>query len=150
MDYVALKSEIVTDPLVQGYAGKTPAQIVVLLNTPKFTMAKGRFVTARTVLSEVAGGAALLDKLQAIGATVSAVKYAMTFLNQDSGIDIGNFATQAMVDQLVTGAALTAAEGADLKGLATKPASRAEVLGFGTVADADYTRAFFNDNGSAK
>ena len=144
MNLAALHTELTTDPLALGYAKFLPGDPVhaaALLNDPRFTKIKTRFVTARTVLAEVAGGAALLDKLQSIGATQSAVKYAMTFLNQEGGIDIGNAATQGMVDQLVAGAALTAAEGTALKNLALQPASRAEVLGLGTVTANDIVGA---------
>ena len=100
-----------------------------------------RYVTARTVLAEISGGAALLDKMQSIGTTQAAVKYAMTFLNQEAGIDIGNYATQAMIDQLVAGAALTAAEGTSLKNMALLAAP---------VSPRDVAVALFNDDGSPK
>lgn len=144
MNYAALKSEVQTDALAIGYSAYLPASpgyVADLLNAQKYSMVKSRFVTARTVLSEILGGAALLDKLQAISSSVSAVKYALTFLNQDSGIDIGNSATQGMVDQLVAGGALTAAEGTSLKNMAIQPASRAEVLGFGRVNESDLHKA---------
>ena len=114
---------------------------IVRIINPGRVAVQSRFVTARTVLAEVSGGAALLDKMQSIGTTQSAVKYAMTFLNQEGGIDIGNPATQGMVDQLVAGAALTAAEGAALKGMANLPAP---------VTRSQVEAALFNPNGTAK
>ena len=114
---------------------------IVRIINPDRVAVQSRFVTARTVLAEVSGGAALLDKMQSIGTTQSAVKYAMTFLNQEGGIDIGNPATQGMVDQLVAGAALTAAEGAALKGMANLPAP---------VTRSQVEAALFNPNGTAK
>lgn len=105
------------------------------------TSIQSRFVTARTILAEVSGGAALLDKMQNLGSTLPAVRYAMTFLNQESGIDIGHAATQGMVDQLVGGGALTASEGAALKNLAVQPA----IVTRSQVAD-----AMFNPDGTQK
>lgn len=140
MNYVALKSEVLTDPLVIGYAAYLPASpgyVVNLLNAQKYTMVKARLVSARTIFSECAGAQGIWDALNAASASNSAVKMAVTFLNQEGGIDVGNPATQAMIDQLVAATALTAAQGAALKNMALQSASRAEVLGFGRVSEAD-------------
>ena len=46
-------------------------------------------------------GAVFLDKLDALSASIPALKWAMKFLQQDAGIDIGDNATQQMLDSLV-------------------------------------------------
>lgn len=138
---MALRDEIIARAdCVVPIAARDLDMITALVSAGR-TSVQSRFVTARTVLAEVSGGAALLDKMQSIGTTQPAVKYAMTFLNQEGGIDIGNPATQGMVDQLVAGAALTAAEGAALKGMANRPAP---------VTRAQVEAALFNPNGTAK
>lgn len=146
MDYIALRSEIITDPAVVGYAPYLPAatgMVAQLLNDRRYSMIKSRFVTARTVLAECGptAGSAILDKLDAAKASSSALKWAMGFLSQDSGLDIGHPTSQAMVDQLVTAGVLTASEGSAVKNLALQPASRAEVLGLGHVNEVDVIRA---------
>lgn len=144
MDYVALAAEVATDPKAKGYAGflpDSPGHVVRLLNEQTETMTKSRMVTARAILAECAEGATILDKLEAASASSSAVKWAVKFLGQEAGIDVGMTATQGMISQLVAGAILTAAEGDQLKNMATQKASRAEVLGFGHVTEYDLITA---------
>lgn len=105
---------------------------------------RSRFVTARTILSECGAiGPSILDALEAVAASPggSAVKWAVRFLSQDSGLDVGNPVTQYMIGQLAAGGALTAAQATALTGLASlsAPVSRAEV-----------EAALFNPDGSAK
>ena len=102
---------------------------------------QSRFVTARTVLAECVGGQSILDALKAAAAGNSAVNWAMTFLGQEGGLDVGNPATHAMIDQLVAGTALTAAQGAALKALANLPQ---------IVSRSDVEAALFNADGTRK
>jgi hypothetical protein len=127
----ALAAEIKNDPAGLGYAAHLPfdpVRVVDLINMPTYTMLKTRYVTARTILAECADGAALLDALQAAAANVSAVKWMMTFLQQDSGMDAGHPKTQANIDELVAAGMLSSAFGAELKNIALQPASRAEII----------------------
>ncbi|HEV2612534.1 MAG TPA: hypothetical protein VGU61_19890 [Noviherbaspirillum sp.] len=141
----ALKAEVQADPTGKGYAAYLPAspgRVVELLNADTESGVKSRMVTARAILAECGPGASvILDKLEAAAANLSAVKWAVRFLSQDAGIDVGNPATQAMINQLVAGNVLTAAEGKALKDMALQPASRAAVLGFGVVTEADLRTA---------
>ena len=137
----ALKSEIQTDPAALGYAAylpDAPGRVCALLNAISTTMTRSRFITARTILAECGmDGPAILDTLDAVAANVSAVKWAMRFLQQDSGIDIGHPATQAMLNQLRAAGALQVSQVDALKALAVQAASRAQVLGFESVAETD-------------
>lgn len=131
-----LQTELTTDPLARGYAQyipDCPGILVNLLNETIYQKHKTRFVTARTVLAEVTGGAEILDKLETAAQTNSAVKWAMRFITSD-GIDIGYPVTQQLLDSLV-GSTLTQAECDALKNLATQSASRAEVLGLPYVTE---------------
>jgi hypothetical protein len=84
---------------------------------------QSRFVTARTILAECgADGAGILDALEAVATVNSAVKWAVRFLSQDSGLDVGNPVTQYMIDQLAGMGALTAGQAVALKNLALQPA----------------------------
>lgn len=60
-------------------------------------------------------GAALLDQLEAMAATVPAVKWAFVLINRGE-LDFGSPATRAMIDQLIPGPA-----GAALKATAEVP-----------------------------
>lgn len=128
-----LTEELTIDPLGIGYSTMTNGEIEAALNAKTRSRIISRFVTARTILAECADGATILDKLEAAGAQVSAVKWAMRFLQQEGGIDVGHPATLAMVDQLVGAGVLTAAEGAALKNLSVELCSRAEEIGIPPV-----------------
>jgi hypothetical protein len=141
---MSLADEIRNDPLGLGYAThlpSAPGAVVDLINAPTQSMVKTRYVTARTILAECNDGAPILDALQTIGQTVSAVKWMMSFLQQDSGMDAGHPKTQATIDNLVTLGALSASYGNQLKALAVQPASRAEVLGLPVVTIHDLIQA---------
>lgn len=127
-----LADEIKNDPLGHGYAAHLPddpQRVVDLLTAQAGTAVKSRFVTGRTILAECDDGGAVLDALEAAATTNSAVKWAVTFLSKDSGLDVGHPRTQMMIDSLAQGGALTQAQAEQLKALATQPASRADVLG---------------------
>jgi hypothetical protein len=85
------------------------------------TKITSRFVTARAVLAECENGATILDKLEAASAQISAVKWAMKFLQQEGGIDVAHPRTLGMIDQLEAGGVLTQTEADELKGMAVQP-----------------------------
>jgi hypothetical protein len=133
-----LNDELRADPKGLGYAPlmpDAPGQVVELLNALTESMVKPRFITARTILAECEDGAAILDALSAAASAISAVKWALTFLSTDSGIDVGHARTQGMIDNLVEAGAMTQALAEQLKALAIQSASRAEVLGIGVVTE---------------
>lgn len=72
-----------------------------------------------TVLGPV-GGAAVLDALEAVSATNSAVKWAMVMINAGT-LDFGLPSTHGMIDTLVAGGVLSAADGNALKASTTVP-----------------------------
>jgi hypothetical protein len=140
MNYAALKAEIETDPTGKGYAAHLPngvGEIGKLLNAQTEQTTASRMVTARAILAECQNGAQILDKLEAAAASNSAVKWAVKFLGQDAGVDVGHPATRAMIDQLVTATALSTVDGNQLKAMAAHTASRAEIIGVGYVHDSD-------------
>ena len=78
-------------------------------------------------------GAALLDQLETMAATVPAVKWAFVLINRGE-LDFGSTATRAMIDQLVTDPAAAAA----LKAVAEVP---------DPVSEFDVRRACWSDAG---
>lgn len=144
MNAAALKSEVQTDPLNLGYAQflpDNPGKVVELLNANTQQLLRSRMVTARAILAECQGGAQILDKLESAATAVTEVKWAVRFLQQEAGIDVGHPATQSMIGQLVERQILTDAEGAALKAMALRPGSRAEVLALGRVTETDLIEA---------
>lgn len=140
----ALADEIKTDPRSLGYAAHlpdSPGIVADLLNAQTQSVVKERYVTARTIMAECTDGAAILDALNTASGQVSSVKWMMTFLQQDSGMDAGHPKTQAAVDQLVQASLLSSAYGDELKAIANQPASRAELLGLPTVTVYDLIAA---------
>lgn len=143
-----LRAELVQDPEDRGYAAHLPGdpqRVLDLLMAQNYTMVKSRFITARTVLAECDDGAAILDGLTAASANVSAVKWALTFLSQDSGLDVGHPRTQTMIGELSQGGKLTAEQASQLKVLAVQPASRADVLGIPAPTARDIVDAWSNE-----
>jgi hypothetical protein len=131
MNLKALADLIGTMP---GYDAQTPtADIVVWLKETQTVVVPERMVNARTVLSELPGGplvaAGVLDKLETAAANVSAVKWVLSFLKADGGIDIADQATRAAIDALVGGGMLTAEEGSALKALGEKTVTRWSTVG---------------------
>jgi hypothetical protein len=146
MDYNVLKTELTTDPLGLGYGQllvDAPGHVVDLLNAPNRDKRMGsRFVTARTVLGECGLiGGSILDALTKAAETQSTVKWALTFLSQDAGLDVGEPATQYQIAQLEQYQFLSTAQASALRNLALRPCSRAEKLGLGHVTEADIRAA---------
>ena len=133
MNYTLLQNEISNDPTGQGYSTylpDSPGKVVELLNTQSHYMVKSRMITARGITSGIGpvAGAAFLDKLENLTRSVPAVRWAMKFLQQDAGIDIGDVATQQMLDSLIGVGGITSTEVDGVKAVALLPASRFEIL----------------------
>jgi hypothetical protein len=138
----ALRSQIHANPaFAEALASRDSWALAAILSAGRSSI-QPRFVTARTILAECGAlGPSILDALEAASAGNSAVKWAVRFLGQDSGLDVGNPVTQYMIDQLVTATVLTADQGAALKGLA---------IAANPVSAHDIANAVFNDDGSLK
>jgi hypothetical protein len=135
MNYQLLKQEIVDDPLSQGYSAFLPDStgwVANILNERKFQAFKTRMVTARGIMASYGigptQGALFLDKLESLSANIPALKWAMKFLQQETGLDVGEPATQIMLTSLIGVGGITQAEVDGVKAMAIQPASRAEVL----------------------
>ena len=120
---MSLKDEILARPdCADAVAARDLDAIAAIMSAGRVAM-QPRFVTARTVLAECGMlGASILDRLEAAAAANSAVKWAVRFLGQDSGINVGDPATRYMIDELASVDALTAPQASALKNLALLPA----------------------------
>jgi len=131
-ELAVLAAEINTDPLALGYAAHLPGdpqRVVDLLTEQTYSMIKSRYVTARTIMAECEDGAAILDALELLSSEISAVKWMMTFLQQNSGIDAGHPKTQKNLDDLAAIGKLNGAYANELKQIAVQPAARFEMIG---------------------
>lgn len=108
-------------------------RLAAALNAEGVTAPRQRFVTARGVMSGCADGVAILTALETAAAN-KAVKWALTFLGQESGLDIGDPFTQGMILQLVEAGVLSTSQGEQLRALAFAPV----VVTQEQVADAMY------------
>lgn len=133
-----LKEEIAAHP---EWAELSDNEIADLLNAKTQTSIQPRFITARSILAEIADGAAILDKLDATAALVPAVKWAMLYLKGETGIDVGYPSTRDQLDGLAQAGILTAAQAEEVKTMALQPISRAEQLGLGSVSYNDVNAA---------
>lgn len=141
MIYAALREEIEAGPLAVECAGKSDAEIADILNDRRFTGVTSRFVTARTILAEVSGGSAILDKLEAAAPAVPDLKWAMIFLAGEGGIDIGHAGTRANLEALAAVGVITDGEAQALLQMAYTAMSRAELAGIGTITHQDVAQA---------
>lgn len=126
--------------LASAYAARDLDALTNGLNAQPETACQETFVTARAVLTRCASGPQIIAALDANTGTNILVKYAVEFLKQGAGIDIGDPAAQTMLDSLVPGI-LTADYASQLKALSLKP-----VL----VNRAQVEAALYNPDGSEK
>lgn len=154
MDKAALAAEINNDPAGIGYADyvtESPGRIADMMNARTQQMHKPRMVTARGIMASYGlgptAGAAFLDKLQSLSATVPAIRWAMKFLESEAGIDVGESATQLMIASLVSVGGISQQEVDAIKAMALQPAIRAEVVfGNGAVVTEAQVREAINGN----
>jgi len=95
--------------------------LAAALNAEPEMTVQQRFVTARAVMAGCPDGNAILDALDAAAPQNSAVRRAVTFLQQEAGLDIGDSYTQHMIDELARINVLTTDQASQLKALALKP-----------------------------
>ena len=129
MDYVALKSEILTDSLVRGYAGMTDQEVADDMNTVYRTRNRVS-MTGKEVKDQITNA----DWISRSDAQKSVL------LSQFARDDLNPFGIDAdiFVDAM-TGAVETSV--ADLAAYRVEAVSRAEELGFGVVTGPDIDSA---------
>ena len=88
--------------------------------TPPPLVLKQRFITARAILTGCVGGVDILTALQRAESN-TAVGWALKFLGQDAGLDIGDPGIYPLLESLVNAQVLTAPQVAALKSMAMSP-----------------------------
>ena len=99
--------------LTNGWQGKSPGEIVALLNVPQTVLVE-RMIGIGTVMDALgpSNGAALLDQVKAVAETDAVVRYGWMLL-ESASLDVGLDSTRTMRDALLPVEAATV-----LKGLA--------------------------------
>ena len=99
--------------LTNGWQGKSPGEIVALLNVPQTVLVE-RMIGIGTVMDALgpSNGAALLDQIKAVTETDAVVRYGWMLL-ESASLDVGLDSTRTMLDALLPVEAATV-----LKGLA--------------------------------
>lgn len=115
--------------------------LAAALNADAPLVPQQRFITARAVLTLCADGSAILTALEAAAPHNVAVAYAVRFLGQDAGLDIGDPGALALLDRLLLEGVLTEAHVDQLRTIALKPL---------LVTRLDVEAAMFNHDGSEK
>jgi hypothetical protein len=133
-----LAEELRTDPSGLSYAKHlpdAPGLVVDLLNARTTTMAKERWVTGLTILSECPLGASIIRKLKAASLQDAVVEVAWHRLLGATGLNVNDNATLATLNEMASADVLAVDEVNQLKAMAIQPASRAEILGLGRVTE---------------
>ena len=113
-----IKARVLARPDLNALrAARNIPALAAALNAEGLIAPRQRFVTARAIMALCPDGVAILTALEAAIAN-KAVKWAVTFLGQESGLDVGDPYTQWMIDQLVAASVLTSEQGIQLKALA--------------------------------
>lgn len=152
MDYAALTSELTNDPESIGYAGLDDMAIADLLNAPRVSVPQEFYLNARRLYA-VCGQASAKALLTAVKAQDEHL-YAMIMQVGDTsglsgGVDVSLPETQGTLEVFVGAGLITAEHAATLKALGSRLASRAEVLGLGSVHHSDVARALRGEQASA-
>ena len=122
----------VADP---QYAALSSYQLSVLLNDPDgtegSTIVGDLDVNAKQVLSVLGAtaGSVFLDALESVSVANSAVKWTLTFLKSESGINVGDIETRNSLDELAAAGTLNVGSVATIKALADSSISWAQANG---------------------
>lgn len=137
-----IKSRVLgREDLVEAYQTRDITRIAASLNAEGRSFIGPRYVTARTVLAECQDGAAILVALESSASLYPAVKWAMGFLSRDSGLDMGNPTTLAMLETLRNDGVLAGAQASELRKMAERPL---------VVTQLEVAQALYEDNGDFK
>lgn len=137
MDYTALRSELLTDPVTLGYAGQNDTQAAATLNSLTTGRTRNRTaVPVQEVFNAIDDGA-----WPAVG-SLSADKLA-AILSMPV-VDASNTNTRGIFGAVFPNSGATAATRTRLLAIGTETVSRAVELGLGPVIVSDVTKARTN------
>ena len=129
-----IKDEITIDPVGKGYGPfysvRNDSSLLELINSLEHTTIVGEvYISARTLLGLGTTGVSILEKFKVLADGGNAqARWTIQFLNQESGINIGNAAAQATINALEQATVFTSDEANLLRSLAQVPISRSQQL----------------------
>ena len=130
MDYAALKNEILNDPAGLGYAGKTDGQIADLLNAPGWGFINRDVIPTYEIFDAI--------EPSEYGALTAEKKTLLHAILAMGTVDIRGSNLKKALSSMFPDGTVTRD---NLLALQKRPASRAEVLGFGHVTHSDVAKA---------
>lgn len=135
MSRILAIQQLVADPV---YANMTDDVIASILNAKTITAQRENRLTALGVMKVLGAtaGASVLDALNAVGQTNSAVKWAMMGITTQ-GVDMGDANTRSMLDALAAGSIISQADADALKATADILISPGEQAGLGYIYPAE-------------
>lgn len=145
MDYTALKTEIQTGPLAATCAGKFDSEIAALLNAS--TLTKRVLVPIADLQAYIYTQGTIWWDIQKAAADIAHPGYQAARAVVDlmgarfNNLDFTLPRVGEVLAGLVLTGLLTAAQRADLDAMSYVSASRAEIIGLGTVTAGDVSRA---------
>lgn len=139
---MSIRDRILARPdLAELRAARDLDGLAAALNASAPLVAQQRFITARAVLTQCLDGAAILTALEAAAPQNVAVAYALRFLGQEAGLDIGDPGAQALLAKLQQAGVLTDLHVQQLRALALKHQ---------LVTRLDVEAAMYNPDGTEK
>jgi hypothetical protein len=141
---MGIRERIIASPDLQAArAARNLDALAAGLNAQGVTAIQSRFVTLRTIEVECADGDNIVSALAGASTTNALVGMFMSFLKQDSGLDIGLAKTISAINSLSSGLSpvLTATQAAQLKNMAMRPV---------IVTRLEVEAAMYNLDGSEK
>lgn len=134
MQYELLRTEITSDPVALGYAGKTDQQVADLLNS---------LTTSRTLPRTRVDTTDILSAIQDVAwpAVASTAESKLRAILGMPSVDATSTNIRAMLGTIFPNSGNTATTRANLLALSTRTVSRQEELGLGPVEAIDVTRA---------
>lgn len=145
MNYAALQTEIQAGPLAAECVDKSDSDIAVVLNAQTFTKRvmvpiadlQAYIYTQGTIWWDVQAAAASEIHPGYMAARAVVDLMGARFTNLDFTFP----RVQAVLGGLVLTGILTETQRSDLEGMSYTPASRAEIIGLGTISAGDVSRA---------
>lgn len=137
----SIRDRILARPdLADAHAARDLDAMAAGLNAQPETALQTRYITARTILSECGAGESILAALDVAASASTAVKYAVRFLGQESGLNVGDPVTLAMLEGMVP-QVLTQEQADQVRALAMLPVY---------VTRLDVEAALYNPDGTVK
>lgn len=126
-----------------GWRTEAQADVAAWANAKTEVVYEDRFITERRIYTEFGPvrGEEILQGFEAAAAADPVAARVLAWLKSDAGVNIGDAQAEVLLAGWVSAGLLTQAEADQLRALAARLASPAEVAGLGTVQPWEIVRA---------